>query len=336
MEQKLNEKLIWRYAPNLFVAFENNVPLDREMRMTEIECHLKTGYSNINQEREKDNLKPDWWGDKPILPLNTAPFGEAPIAPMPGEAPGVTEEDIANFSETIVREVQKRLNGGATIIDLAPYRKKEMGKDDWIQAWKEDPEWGRSLKPSPLVQYLVKEDRKSNLKGKLLEIGCGNGRDSIAFGKEGYDVIGIDISPEAIKAAKKNNKLKNVKFEVGDAESLKFEDQQFNLIYSLSVLHSTKLSKSIKEVSRVLADGGLGLLFLYIKSVYTDNAGKVEVEVNFRIGELEKIYKSNNLGILDKYKSESKDKVDGETHVHSIIVYLLRKEGESGKKMYLG
>lgn len=162
----------------------------------------------------------------------------------------------------------------------------------------------------------------------MLEIGCGNGRDSIAFGKVGYRVTGIDISPVAVKIAKKNNKLKNVTFEVGDAEKLRFTDEEFNLVYSLSVLHSTNLGKSLKEVSRVLVLNGLVLLFLYVKTIYTDDEGKVEDEVNFKVGEIEGIYKKNRLKVLDKYRSKSEDKDEEGTHVHSIIIYLLKKGGK--------
>ena len=90
-----------------------------------------------------------------------------------------------------------------------------------------------------------------NKKGKILDIGCGNGRDSFFFNKRGYGVTGIDISQKAIQ---KNSKRKNInisfkKFDIGkDKEVGKFE-----IIYCRFFLHTVdhflekKLIKLIKR-----------------------------------------------------------------------------------------
>ncbi len=205
---------------------------------------------------------------------------------------------------------------------------KDMTKEDWIKAWKGKPHFGNSLVPSKLAKTIIREDKENTSKSNILEIGCGNGRDSLYFGKQGYSVIGIDISPDAIRIAEKNNKLNNVVFEVGDAEELDFDDEYFDVVYSLSVLHSTNLEKSIKEVSRVLVSNGLALFYLYNKTTYTDKDGNNKIEVNFNIGDFEKTLGKNNLRILDKFRNmsdnEPNDDDDG-YHVHSIYVYLLQK-----------
>ena len=40
------------------------------------------------------------------------------------------------------------------------------------------------------------------VKGKVLDIGCGVGRHSLYLQKKGFDVLGIDNSPLAIKVSK--------------------------------------------------------------------------------------------------------------------------------------
>lgn len=42
--------------------------------------------------------------------------------------------------------------------------------------------------------------------GKIMDVGCGSGRDLIEFKNRGYDVIGIDYSIELVKIAQKNSK----------------------------------------------------------------------------------------------------------------------------------
>ena len=54
------------------------------------------------------------------------------------------------------------------------------------------------FKESSFARFVFKFISGSKKK-KLIDIGCGNGRDSIFFSKKGYTVTGIDISKTAIK-----------------------------------------------------------------------------------------------------------------------------------------
>lgn len=56
-------------------------------------------------------------------------------------------------------------------------------------------------------------NKQLNNKYTILDIGCGNGRDSLYFANQGHEVIGVDRSIEAIKQNNDNSKDKsNVKF----------------------------------------------------------------------------------------------------------------------------
>tara|TARA_B110000967_G_scaffold197552_1_gene229439 strand:+ start:42 stop:674 length:633 start_codon:yes stop_codon:yes gene_type:complete len=75
-----------------------------------------------------------------------------------------------------------------------------------------------------------------NQKGKILDIGCGNGRDSFFFNQKGYNVTGIDISQKAIQKNSKN-KNKNIvfkKFDVGKNKVI----GKFEIIYCRFFLHT--------------------------------------------------------------------------------------------------
>ncbi|MBU1974807.1 MAG: methyltransferase domain-containing protein, partial [Nanoarchaeota archaeon] len=64
------------------------------------------------------------------------------------------------------------------------------------------------------------------LKGKkVLDAGCGAGRDSKYLSEKGLDVIGIDLSKNMIKAAKERAKAE---FHVGDIRNTNFGDASFN------------------------------------------------------------------------------------------------------------
>ncbi len=203
------------------------------------------------------------------------------------------------------------------------YALKDIDKEGWLEAYKEGKvHWANDKNPSPLAESLV---NNAAAKGAVLEIGCGNGRDSKYLASQGFDVTAIDISPIAIKMAKKLNSHKKIKYQVADAEDLKFDDDSFDYVYSLSVLHSTNMPKSFKEIKRVLKKNGLALIFLYRASIYVSNDGEVKEETNFTDKQLERILKANKLVVLDKYSTESEfEDSDEGKHKHFIVVMLLK------------
>lgn len=92
-EEKLNESLMPMYKQNgrnyLFVKYADPVPQNRELIIKERESRLSTGYSSINEEREKNGDKPVPWGDVPIMSAVMAPLGSAPdaVPPIPPAEP---------------------------------------------------------------------------------------------------------------------------------------------------------------------------------------------------------------------------------------------------------
>ncbi len=121
LEQKINEKLIPRYGePSIFAAYDDNVPENRETRLKEIESHLKSMYSTVNQEREHDNLDPQKdYGDVPFVPAGVVELGKEPPVPAGPPPKPITEEEVVDFSETIMKKVGESLEG-RTIFDMAP------------------------------------------------------------------------------------------------------------------------------------------------------------------------------------------------------------------------
>ena len=106
-------------------------------------------------------------------------------------------------------------------------------------------------------------------KGKsVLEIGCGVGTDLLQFAKHGAIVTGIDLTQTAIQITKKRFDAYNLKgtFIQADAENLPFEDNTFDFVYSLGVLHHTPdTERAIREAYRVLKPNGKILIHLYAK-----------------------------------------------------------------------
>ena len=111
---------------------------------------------------------------------------------------------------------------------------------------------------------LFRELRGSS--GKLLEIGCGIGMDSVQLAKVGFDVTGVDLTESAIEIARVHARLRGVpiEFHTGNAEELGFADRTFRVVYSFGVLHHTPdIRGALAEVHRVLEPGGKAYIMLY-------------------------------------------------------------------------
>ena len=97
--------------------------------------------------------------------------------------------------------------------------------------------------PSPFATE-VEETLASNL--SILEIGCGNGRDSFYFASKEHDVTSIDRSEAAIEACKEINHQGKINFLAGTIDQ--YEDalnDNFDVIYSRFVIHAMPLEEEI-------------------------------------------------------------------------------------------
>jgi len=114
-----------------------------------------------------------------------------------------------------------------------------------------------------LFDQLLK-GRYDNCK-KILDVGCGGGRNLFYFLRNGYEVFGVDPNPPAVAAVKElsamlapNNSLEN--FEVSSAEDLSHNDATFDLAICSAVLHFAKdeqhFDKMLRSMFRVLKPGG--------------------------------------------------------------------------------
>jgi ubiquinone/menaquinone biosynthesis C-methylase UbiE len=100
------------------------------------------------------------------------------------------------------------------------------------------------------------------LKPKVLDVGCGSGRDTETLHNLGADVTGLDISKGLLEVAKK--KRPGIMFVEGSFLDIPFPDQTFDGIWShASLVHldtTEDVRRALNEFNRVLKLGG----YLYI------------------------------------------------------------------------
>lgn len=104
--------------------------------------------------------------------------------------------------------------------------------------------------------------------GTMLDLGTGPGYlpVEIVKRKPAINIIGIDLSKKLIHMAQENAAKAGLsgqlRFEVGNADNLRFNDDAFDMVISTGMLHSLKDPvKVLKEIYRVLKKGGQAWVF---------------------------------------------------------------------------
>ncbi len=97
--------------------------------------------------------------------------------------------------------------------------------------------------------------------GKVIDVGCGSGRDAILFIESGYDYVGVDISDEMLAEARKL--VPTASFVKGNVYSLEYPSRHFGGFWAVaSLLHIPKINAALalQEIKRVTRPGGVGFL----------------------------------------------------------------------------
>jgi ubiquinone/menaquinone biosynthesis C-methylase UbiE len=114
--------------------------------------------------------------------------------------------------------------------------------------------------PAGDVYPLINRWKKQGFK-KILDLGCGVGRHSILFAKEGFEVSALDLGEEGLEKLKKiaeKEKLP-IKIEHADMIFLPYDNSSFDCLLAYHVIFHQDdegIEKVIKEIKRVLKKGG--------------------------------------------------------------------------------
>ncbi|HMQ60626.1 MAG TPA: class I SAM-dependent methyltransferase [Flavilitoribacter sp.] len=115
--------------------------------------------------------------------------------------------------------------------------------------------------------YLIDQIQRGRIRPnmRLLDAGCGTGRNAEYFVRNNYDFFGIDAREEAIQEARRRIQGWNPHFDIGkfrvaDVARIPFPDDHFDFIISSAVLHfaadRAQFTVLMEEMLRVLAPGG--------------------------------------------------------------------------------
>ena len=94
---------------------------------------------------------------------------------------------------------------------------------------------------------------------RWLDVGTGTGAVALRAARAGARVTGVDLSPVMVDTARRLAREQgvDVRFEVGDAESLRYEDASFDVVASaLGVFLAPDHAAAGRELARVCRPGG--------------------------------------------------------------------------------
>ncbi len=105
----------------------------------------------------------------------------------------------------------------------------------------------------------------TGLCGPVLDIGVGKGNLAIEVARRGFDVVGVDTDPEALRLARALAARAGVSARLrlieADAAALPFQDGSFGAVVSMNALHHLATAEPVLDsVARVVRSGGLVVL----------------------------------------------------------------------------
>ena len=95
---------------------------------------------------------------------------------------------------------------------------------------------------------------------RIVEFGCGPGWLGLMFAQAGYEVIGVDIAPEAIalaEAERIRRGLTHASFRVGDYETIEITEPTHYVIFYDALHHAESEEAAMRCAYRTLGPGGI-------------------------------------------------------------------------------
>lgn len=174
-------------------------------------------------------------------------------------------------------------------------------------------------------KYAPEEEREKFISlvkpgGKILDVGCGSGRDANYFASKGFVVTGVDLSTGLLSYAREHAD-KNATFIEMDLRLIKL-DASFNGIWaSASLLHLKRdeFLPVIRNFQHMLIPGGT--LFLLMKEGTGEQlvtSGTIEGDTRFftyyMSDELRGLLEGAGFKMIDQYTWDQKDRNDERPH----------------------
>jgi SAM-dependent methyltransferase len=153
---------------------------------------------------------------------------------------------------------------------------REFNVIDWDSAYREEgefagpPPWNIG-EPQPQLAALIADGK---VHGDVLDAGCGHAELSLTLAADGYTVVGIELTPTAVAAARKaaeERNLPNATFVQDDITSFTGFDGRFSTIIDSTLFHSLPIEGRDgyqQSVYRAAAPGAAYYVLVFAKGAF--------------------------------------------------------------------
>lgn len=163
---------------------------------------------------------------------------------------------------------------------------------------------------------------------KLLEIGCGEGRDAVFFARNGYDVTAFDIVPDGIKKAEQLAAFHNVTINAFVTDMITFSPkEQYDIVYGSRVLHylpKENRDAFFETYKNATVSGGINAFLVLVDKPFVGSApDNDETSFLMKSGEIFTCYHDWEFLVFEE------DYIDcnssGVPHKHCVNLMIARK-----------
>jgi ubiquinone/menaquinone biosynthesis C-methylase UbiE len=151
--------------------------------------------------------------------------------------------------------------------------------------------------------------------GKILDVGCGCGIDANYICSKGFTTIGIDVSKEMVRLAKKS--FPKIEFKVKDMRKLVFSSDSFDGIlvaYSLNYIPKIDVLRTLKLLHRFLKKGGI--IYIALQSgksqeIFVTEPLKPSIKILLDIfseNEINSVLQESGFSPVRRYRRKSKSR----------------------------
>ena len=149
----------------------------------------------------------------------------------------------------------------------------------WELAWREGRWYEVSPAFPPVIQF--SDYLKQVGSRTVLDLGCGAGRHSVYLARQGFRVVGFEVSISALRKLRirlKTESVESVEIINGEMSKLPFSDRAFDAVISTNVLHhslAAGIEQTVEEVYRVMNNGAEGFLMTLSEHDYKNGSGQL-------------------------------------------------------------